>query len=63
MKEIELNISQAEMDPNRVIADLCEKINELNKEIKLLKNMHISDEQLQKNLNSKDIFLDKKKRK
>ena len=63
IKEIELNIPQAEMDPNRVIADLCEKINELNKELKLLKNMHISEEQLQNNLKSKDIFLDKKEKK
>lgn len=63
VKEVELTIPQAEMDPNRVIADLCEKINELNKEIKLLKNMHISEEQLQNNLKSKDIFLNKKEKK
>ena len=63
VKEIELNIPQAEMDPNRVIADLCEKINELNKDIKILKHMYISDEQLQNNLKSKDILLDKKEKK
>ena len=63
VKQIELNIPQAEMDQKRVIADLCEKINELNKENKLLKSMYITEEQLQKNLNSKDIFLDKKEKK
>ena len=63
VKQIELNIPQAEMDQKRVIADLCEKINELNKEIKILRSMYISEEQLKKNLESKNIFLDKKEKK
>ena len=63
IKEIELNLPQVEMDPKRTIADLCEKINQLNKENKLLKTMHISEEQLETNLKSKDIFLDKKEKK
>ena len=51
------------MDQKRVIADLCEKINELNKEIKILRSMYISEDQLKKNLESKNIFWIKKKRK
>ena len=35
--EVALEVSQAEMDQKQVIADLCQKVNELNKEIKLLK--------------------------
>ena len=57
--EVALDVKQAEMDQKQVIADLCQKVNELNKEIKLLKTQSnlISDEKLDINLKSKDILL------
>ena len=57
--EVALDVKQAEMDQKQVIADLCQKVNELNKEIKLLKTQSnlVSDEKLDINLQSKDILL------
>lgn len=57
--EVALDVKQAEMDQKQVIADLCQKVNELNKEIKLLKTQSnlVSDEKLDINLKSKDILL------
>ncbi len=62
--EVSLDVPQAEMDQKQVIADLCQKVNELNKEIKLLKIQSnlISDEQLDLNLKSKDIFLNEEEK-
>ena len=57
--EVALEVSQAEMDQKQVIADLCQKVNELNKDIKLLKAQSslVSDEKLDINLKSQNIFL------
>ena len=35
--EVSLDIPQAEMDQKQVIADLCQKVNELNKEINYIR--------------------------
>ena len=62
--EVSLDIPQAEMDQKQVIADLCQKVNELSKEIKLLKlqTNPISDEKLELNLKSKDILLNEEEK-
>ena len=62
--EVALDVKQAEMDQKQVIADLCQKVNELNKEIKFLKIQSnlISDEKLDINLQSKDILLNEEEK-
>ena len=52
------------MDQKQVIADLCQKVNELNKEIKLLKTQTnlVSEEKLDINLKSKDILLNEEEK-
>ena len=57
IEEVYLTIKQAEIDPKQMIADLCSTVNELKKEIKLLKTTQIPEEKLKENLNSKEIFL------
>ena len=63
VEEVYLTIPQAEMDSKKVIADLCSTVNELKREIKLLKSIQISEEQLEKNLKSKDILLNEEEKK
>ena len=62
--DVALEVTQAEMDQKQVIADLCQKVNELNKEIKLLKTQSnlISDEKLDINLKSKDILVNEEEK-
>ena len=62
--EVVLEVSQAEMDQKQVIADLCQKVNELNKEIKLLKTQTslVSDEKLDINLKSQNILLNEEEK-
>ena len=57
--DVALDVAQAEMDQKQVIADLCQKVNELNKEIKLLKiqTCLVPDEKLDNNLKSENILL------
>lgn len=55
IEEVYLTIPQEEIDPEIIISDLCQTVNELKRKIKTLGT--ISDEQLNKNLNSQDIFL------
>ena len=62
VEEIYLTIPQAEIDEKKVIADLCTTVNELKREIKLLKSQYISEEQLSKNLDSDDIFLNEEEK-
>lgn len=57
VEEVHLTIPQAEIDSKQIISDLCTTVNELKKEIKLLRSNQITDEQLNKNLQSKDILL------
>lgn len=62
--DVTFDIPQAEMDQKQVIADLCQKVNELNKEIKLLKTQTnlVSEEKLDINLKSKDILLNEEEK-
>ena len=50
-------IPQTKIDSKRMITDLCSTVNELRKQIKALSISNISEEQLTKNLQSKDILL------
>ena len=61
--EANLTIPQAEMEPKQVIADLCSTVNELKKKIKSMEISYIPEEKLEKNLKSKDIFLDEEEKK
>ena len=61
--EAHLTIPLAEMDDHQVIVDLCSTVNELNKKIKLLGINQIPEEQLEKNLQSKDIILNEEEKK
>ena len=54
--EVYLPIPQDKIDSNKVIASLCQTVNELNKKIKGLMIAEISEEQLEENLKSKDIL-------
>ena len=56
-RETHLTIPQAEMDDHQVTVDLCSTVNELKKKIKLLEANQIPEEQLKKNLKSKEILL------
>ena len=60
--EVLLYIPQGEVDSQKVINDLCSTVNELRKKIKTL-TMNISEEQLKKNLESKEILLDEEEKK
>ena len=61
--EAHLTIPQAEMEPKQVIADLCSTVNELKKKIKTMEISYIPEEKLEKNLKSKEIFLDEEEKK
>ena len=61
--EAHLTIPQAKMDDHQVIIDLCSTVNELKKKIKLLGINQITEEQLEKNLQSKDIILNEEEKK
>ena len=61
--EAHLTIPQAKMDDHQVIIDLCSTVNELKKQIKLLGINQIPEEQLEKNLQSKDIILNEEEKK
>ena len=63
VQEVHLTIPKAKMDSEQVIADLCSTVNELKKKIKLLEVNQITDEQLEKNLKSKDILLNEEEKK
>ena len=54
--EVFLPIPQDKVDQNKIIASLCQTVNELNKKIKNLMIREISEEQLEENLKSKDIL-------
>ena len=54
--EVCLPIPQDKIDSNKIIASLCQTVNELNKKIKNLMIGEISEEQLEENLKSKDIL-------
>ena len=62
VEEVHLTIPQAEIDSKQIISDLCTTVNELKKEIKLLRSNQITDEQLNKNLQSKDILLNEEEK-
>ena len=54
--EVNLPIPQDKVDSEKVIASLCQTVNDLNKKIKCLMRGEIPEEQLEKNLKSKDIL-------
>ena len=54
--EVNLPIPQDKVDSEKVIASLCQTVNDLNKKIKCLKRGEIPEEQLEENLKSKDIL-------
>ena len=54
--EVYLPIPLDKADPKKVIVSLCQTVNELNKKIKTLMVGEIPEEQLEENLNSKDIL-------
>ena len=56
VQEVNLPIPQDELDSNKVIASLCQTVNELNKKIKYLTSGEIPEEQLEENLKSEDIL-------
>ena len=56
-------IPQTEADSKQIIADLCSTVNELRKQIKTLSISNTSEEQLAKNLKSKDILLNEEEKK
>ena len=61
--EVHLTIPQEQMDSKKVIADLCTTVNELKREIKMLKSTQITEKQLEINLQSKDILLNEDEKK
>ena len=61
--EVHLTIPQEQMDSKKVIADLCTTVNELKREIKMLKSTQITEKQLKINLQSKDILLNEDEKK
>ena len=63
VEEVFLCIPQGEVDSKQIINDLCLTVNELRNQIKLLSVNTISEEQLQKNLQSKDILLNEEEKK
>ena len=54
IEEVYLTIPQEEVDPEIIISNLCQTVNELKRKIRTLGT--ISEEQLQKNLKSPYIF-------
>ena len=62
IEEVFLPIPQGEVDQQKVINDLCSTVNELRKKIKSL-TVNISEEQLKRNLESKEILLDEEEKK
>ena len=63
IEEVCLCIPQTEADSKQIIADLCSTVNDLRKQIKTLSTSRISEEQLAKNLQSKDILLNEEEKK
>lgn len=66
MKTLEnaaLCIPQGEIDSKTVITDLCSTVNELRKDIELLKTDTIPEEVLAKNLESQEIFMNEEEKK
>ena len=63
IEEVYLCIPQLEANPKTIINELCLTVNELRKQIKSLMNQNISEEQLAKNLQSKDILLNEEEKK
>ena len=63
INEVYLTIPQAKFDNEKVIAELCSTVNELKREIKILKSTQITEEQLNLNLQSKDILLNEEEKK
>lgn len=63
IEEVCLCIPQTEIDSKKVIAELCTTVNQLRKQIKALSISNISEEQLAKNLQSKDILLNEEEKK
>ena len=62
IEEVYLCIPQSESDSKTIIKELCSTINELRKQIKSI-SYTISEEQLAKNLKSKDILLNEEEKK
>ena len=62
IEEVYLCIPQLEANPKTIINDLCLTVNELRKQIKTLSISNISEEQLAKNLQSKDILLNEEEK-
>lgn len=60
IEEVYLTIPQEEVDPEIIISNLCQTVNELKRKIRTLGT--ISEEQLQKNLKSPNIFLDEEEK-
>ena len=56
LEEVNLPIPIEKVDSEKVIASLCQTVNELNKKIKSLMVGEIPEEQLEENLKSKDIL-------
>ena len=57
-----LTIPQDKTDPQLVIDGLCQSVNELKRQIKALSINKVSEEQLAKNLKSKDILLNEEEK-
>ena len=62
IEEVHLTIPQEEIDAQKIIADLCQTVNELKQQIKVLSSTQISVEQLNNNLKSKDILLNEEEK-
>ena len=63
VQEVDLTLPQAQVDTQKVIADLCSTVNTLKREIKLLKSQQISEEQLNENLKSENILINEEEKK
>ena len=62
IQEVYLTISKEEEDPKKTIADLCQTVNDLKRQVKALSCSQISNEQLTKNLQSRNILLDEEEK-
>ena len=62
IEEVNLTIPQEKVDPQKIIVDLCQTVNELKRQIKALSSSQISEEQLNNNLKSKDILLNEEEK-
>ena len=63
VQEVDLTLPQAQIDTQKVIADLCSTVNTLKREVKLLKSQQISEEQLSENLKSENILINEEEKK